>query len=88
MNLLNESLAITHKMLIGENSAMERSPQNCEAEKVAIFDKNQDEIPLPQANIYSAVIRFQDMSFATGCIDKAKASLLYNTFLDFNSLPV
>lgn len=71
VNLLEESLVITHKMMLEDETTRGRNAQN----KYSDFDK-EVEVPLPQADIYSAVIRFQELSFSTGCIERSNPSLL------------
>ena len=60
MDILNESLDITHRMML------DARPGNTDLKVKDV------EVPLPQADIYSYVIRFQEISFATGSVAKVK----------------
>lgn len=74
MDILNESLDITHRMMLDARPGKERWPHDTRVGTLANTDlKAKDvEVPLPQADIYSYVIRFQEISFATGSVAKAK----------------
>jgi hypothetical protein len=74
MDILNESLDITHRMMLDARPAKEAWPRDGMVEALINTDLKAKaiEVPLPQADIYSYVIRFQELSFATGSVAKVK----------------
>lgn len=61
-------------MMLAGRTSKETPPYDMRVETLASTDlKGKDvEVPLPQADIYSYVIRFQEISFAMGSVAKAK----------------
>lgn len=76
MDILNESWDITHRMMLDAESGKERHQSATRAEKFPNTDAKVKavEVPLPQADIYSCVIRFQELSFVTGGLAKVTRS--------------
>jgi hypothetical protein len=72
MDILDESLVMTHKMMFHEHLRKENVYLEGKLEKLANAGPKTAEIPLPHTDIYSSVIRFQDMSFAMGCLDRGQ----------------
>ena len=70
MALLDESLAITHRMMLETGVGNQHSQPGRRREATLNSEPTPAEVPLPQVDIYSSVIRFQDASFATGCVEK------------------
>lgn len=72
MDILDESLVITHRMMLDGKVDKERWQRNMRVEMFAHIDSEAAEVPLPQVDIYSYVIGFQRVSFATGSVTKTK----------------
>jgi hypothetical protein len=72
MDILDESLVITHRMMLDGKAGKERRQGDMRMETFGNTDSKIVEVPLPQADIYSYIIRFQEISFATGSVEKAK----------------
>ena len=79
MDILDESLVITHKMMLHEHLNNGNRKLDGRLERFTNVEPKPAEISLPQADIYCSVISFQDMSFAMGCVDRGAVWRVQNS---------
>jgi len=79
MDILDESLVITHKMMLHEHLNNGNRKLDGRLERFTNVEPKPEEISLPQADIYCSVIRFQDMLFAMGCVDRGAVWRVQNS---------